>query len=139
MKKLFHNKYFVLGTSSLLLLGATLYGYLGIENCRINRMCWSDEINLVFRPLFYSSLSLLSFALFFFFLPYRYLKYWLIGVASWGMPLSFILIRNKIFGTGPFPIDERGVIIILTTLFWGITILFCVIVWWLQWRGEGKK
>jgi hypothetical protein len=88
-------------------------------------------IDSILEPLFYGALSLLTFALFFLPLPPRYLKYWLIGIFSWGLPLSYILVKNKLFGTGPFPIDEREVIILLTGVFWLVTLIFIGAVWWL--------
>jgi len=100
------------------------------ENVCVGGGCSYELMDSVLDPLYYASLSLLTFFTFFLFLPFRYFKQWLIWVFSWGIVVSYILVQSNIQGSGPLPIFAREVIIILSGFFWLITLLFCAFLWW---------
>lgn len=130
MKKLLHNKFIIPGTIMMLLVIVLIYSYMSWEYCIETRQCVNREVNNIYRPSYYASLSLLTFFTFFLFLPFRYFKNWLIWVFSWGIIFSIVLVRDNLNGMGSFPIYDRETIILLTGFFWTITIFFCLFLWW---------
>ena len=94
--------------------------------------CSYALMDRVLDPVFYASISLLTFFTFFLFLPFWYFKKWLIWIFSWGIIIAFIGVQANLDrpGSGPFPIFTREIIILQTIFFWILTLIFCAILWW---------
>ncbi len=139
MNKLIKNKFFILGTIISLLGLLFLFASTQWNYCIETRLCGSNAVQYYYRPFYYASLSLMTFFSFFLFLPFRYFKHWLIWVFSWGIVASFAVVYDNLHNLeglfGPFPIFAREIIIMLTVIFWIITILFCAVLWW---RGRNR-
>lgn len=105
--------------------------------------CSYDLMDKILDPIYYTSLSLLTFFTLFLFLPSSYFKQWLIWIFSWGIVASFAIVYNSLHSLeglfGPFPIFAREIIIMLTVIFWIITILFCAVLWWRGRRETDSK
>ncbi len=99
--------------------------------------CSYALMDRVLDPIFYASLSLLTFFTFFLFLPYRYFRQWLFWVFSWGIVVAFLGVQANLDrpGSGPFPIFAREIIILQTVFFWIVTLVFCAVLWWRERRS----
>lgn len=108
----------------------SLVGFYWQINC-VGGGCSYYLMDKILDPLYYASLSLLTFFIFFLFLPFHYLKQWLNWIFSWGIIVSFAIVYANLHGEGStLPIFARETIIILTVIFWIITLLFCIFLWW---------
>jgi len=115
-----------------------LVGFYWQINC-VDGGCSYYLMDKILDPLYYASLSLLTFFIFFLFLPFHYFKQWLNWIFSWGIIASFAIVYANLHGEGsPLPIFARETIIILTVIFWIITLLFCIFLWW-RGRRPGRR
>lgn len=137
MKTLLLNKFLVLGIFISSLLLVYVYSYLGWESCSVTPSCSADNVYGYYIPLYYSALSFLTFFIFFLFLPFRYFKKWVVWVLPIISLIYYMLVKNNLNpGGGMFEPPIHFLIYGLTIIFWIITILFCVFIWW-QGRGKG--
>lgn len=140
MNKLINKSTFFRLSLVLLTFGVYLAIELYWRTVCVGGGCNYDLMDKILDPIYYASLSLLTFFTFFLFLPVRYFKQWLIWIFSWGIIVAFAVVYNSLHSLeglfGPFPIFAREIIIMLTAAFWIITILFCVVLWW---RGRNHS
>lgn len=130
MKTLLRNKFFILGSIILLFIGLFIFASAQWNYCIETRLCTYNAVDSYYRPFYYASLSLLTFFVFFLFLPFRYFKQWLIWIFSWGIILSYSLVKHNLQpGGSMFEPPANRLVVILAIIFWIITILFCLILW----------
>jgi hypothetical protein len=131
MKKLLNKHFLIHLLLTLLLFFVSVYVKYYWQNICIGGGCSYNLMDKILDPLYYASLSLLTFFTFFLFLPFDYFKQWLKWIFSWGIVVSFALVQATIVdGNGSIPLFAREVIIMLAVSFWGITLLFCGFLWW---------
>ena len=133
MKEEFKSKLLTLFPISLFLLGVYIFSFYMWNMCIDTGTCPSGMVQNYYRPVYYASLSLFSFSLFFIFLPYRYFKKWLVWIFLWGFPLAFIGVLSHLdspSGNLAFPFATREIIILQTIFFWILTLIFCAVLWW---------
>lgn len=83
--------------------------------------------NAILRPLYQLSLGLSGISLLLLFFPAHYFRGWLIYIASWGFPLSYILVAAVDPGSSSvLSISRTQATQILVVIFGGITVLYVV-------------
>jgi len=134
MKKLINNKFFIIGSIISLLGILFFFSSTQWNYCIETRLCGFNAIEYYYRPFYYASLSLMTFFIFFLFLSSRYFKQWLIWIFSWGFITCYILVTvNLQPGGGIFEPSADRLIVMQAVIFWIITLLFCIFLWW---RGQ---
>lgn len=97
------------------------------DNCILTGACDSGEVDSIYRPLFYASLSLTYFFAFFLLLPTRYFTSWFKCIFSWLFPLGVLIVAsNHSSGGGVFPIYERETIILYSIFAAIVTSIFLI-------------
>ena len=133
MKQDYKSKLTIFIPTLLFLLGICVFTFHMWNMCIETGTCSSGVVHYYYRPLFYASVSLLTFFTLFLFLPFRYFKKWLIWIFSWGIIVSFIGVLSHLDSpsVGPAsPFATREIIILQTIFFWILTLIFCAILWW---------
>lgn len=138
MKNIYNKQRLVLIISGVFFASVAVFTWFYWQFCIDGGSCQYKLVDHWLRPLYYASLSLLGFTIFFLFLPMRYFWRWLIFIFSWGFPLSTVLVIERLGPlTGPLPIFARETIIILSVLFGILTLIFCGAMFWYE-QKTGK-